>query len=31
MLPDYPHKIFADKRICYCLLMQALAMDAVEF
>jgi hypothetical protein len=28
MLPDYPHKIFNDKRFCYCLLMEALAMDA---
>jgi hypothetical protein len=27
MLPDYPHKIFGDKRFCYCLLMEALAMD----
>jgi hypothetical protein len=26
MLPDYPHKIFNDKRACYCLLMEALAM-----
>ena len=24
---DYPHKIFIDKRLCYCLLMEALAMD----
>jgi hypothetical protein len=31
MLPDYPHKIFTDKRLCYFLLMQALAMDAVGF
>jgi hypothetical protein len=30
MLPDYPHKIFNDKRICYCLLMEALAMDALK-
>jgi hypothetical protein len=29
MAPDYPHKIFSDKRFCYCLLMEALAMDAV--
>jgi len=28
MIPDYPHKIFGDKRFCYCLLMEALAMDA---
>jgi len=28
MLPDYPHKIFADKRTGYNLLMLALAMDA---
>lgn len=28
MLPDYPHKVFSDKRFCYCLLMEALAMDA---
>jgi hypothetical protein len=28
MLPDYPHKIFGDKRLNYSLLMQALAMDA---
>jgi hypothetical protein len=27
MLPDYPHKIFDDKRGCYFLLMEALAMD----
>jgi hypothetical protein len=26
MLPDYPHKIFNDKRACYCLLMETLAM-----
>ena len=29
MLPDYPHKVFGDKRICYCLLMETLAMRAV--
>ncbi len=29
MLPDYPHKIFADKRRHYNLLMEVLAMDAV--
>jgi hypothetical protein len=28
MLPDYAHKVFDDKRIVYCLLMEALAMDA---
>jgi hypothetical protein len=28
MLPDYPHKIFNDKRCSYSLLMLALAMDA---
>jgi hypothetical protein len=28
MLPDYPHKIFDDKRLDYFLLMEALAMDA---
>jgi hypothetical protein len=28
MLPDYPHKIFADKRLDYCLLMETLAMEA---
>jgi hypothetical protein len=28
MLPDYPHKIFDDKRGYYFLLMEALAMDA---
>jgi hypothetical protein len=28
MLPDYPHKIFSDKRVHYSLLMEALAMDA---
>jgi hypothetical protein len=30
MLPDYPHKIFDDKRLHYFLLMEALAMDAGE-
>jgi len=30
MIPDYPHKIFGDKRICYFLLMEALAMEAVR-
>jgi hypothetical protein len=28
MLPDYPHKIFNDKRGNYSLLMETLAMDA---
>ena len=28
MLPDYPHKVFNDKRINYSLLMEALAMSA---
>ncbi len=26
MIPDYPHKIFSDKRFAYNLLMEALAM-----
>jgi len=30
MLPDYPHKIFNDKRCSYNLLMLALAMDALK-
>jgi hypothetical protein len=30
MLPDYAHKMFDDKRIVYCLLMEALAMGTVE-
>jgi hypothetical protein len=29
MLPDYPHKMFNDKRVNYSLLMEALAMDAL--
>jgi hypothetical protein len=29
MIPDYPHKLFGDKRFCYCLLMEALAMGAM--
>jgi hypothetical protein len=29
MIPDYPHKIFGDKRFCYCLLMETLAMDGL--
>jgi hypothetical protein len=28
MLPDYPHKRFADKRVTYYLLMEVLATDA---
>jgi hypothetical protein len=28
MQPDYPNKLFADKRMNYCLLMEALAIDA---
>jgi len=28
MQPDYPHKIFSDKRMGYCLLMEALAMGS---
>jgi hypothetical protein len=27
MQPDYPHKVFNDKRMGYFLLMEALAMD----
>jgi hypothetical protein len=30
MLPDYPHKIFNDKRICYCMLMETLSMDTID-
>jgi hypothetical protein len=30
MTPDYPHKIFADRRMHYPLLMIALAMDTNE-
>lgn len=26
MRPDYPHKKFQDKRLCYSLLMETLAM-----
>jgi hypothetical protein len=29
MLPDYPHKIFNDKRSNYSLLMETLAMDTL--
>jgi hypothetical protein len=28
MQPDYPHKLFSDKRISYTLLMDALAMGS---
>jgi hypothetical protein len=28
MQPDYPHKVFNDKRMGYCLLMEALAMGS---
>ena len=28
MKPDYPHKVFNDKRMGYALLMEALAMDS---
>ena len=30
MIPDYPHKLFADKRNSYSLLMLTLAMDSVN-
>jgi len=30
MIPDYPHKLFADKRNNYSLLMLALAMDSTR-
>jgi len=29
MIPDYPHKRFADTRFGYCLLMEALAMRSL--
>jgi hypothetical protein len=29
MLPDYPHKIFNDRRNSYTLLLFALAMDTI--
>lgn len=29
MLPDYPRKLFTDKRLSYELLMEVLAADAV--
>jgi len=28
MLPDYPHKIFSDKRTVYTLLVQSMAMGS---
>ncbi|MEO5984592.1 MAG: hypothetical protein ABIP80_03745 [Ferruginibacter sp.] len=28
MTPDYPHKLFGDKRLTYSLLMITLAMDS---
>jgi hypothetical protein len=28
MQPDYAHKVFNDKRMGYCLLMEALAMGS---
>jgi hypothetical protein len=28
MQPDYPHKVFGDKRVNYTMLMIALAMDS---
>jgi len=30
MQPEYPHKIFGDKRTSYTLLMLALAMDSIS-
>jgi hypothetical protein len=30
MLPDYPHKLFSDKRGSYNFLLLALAMDAAD-
>lgn len=29
MRPDYPYKIFPDKRVNYSLLMQTLAVDGI--
>jgi len=29
MLPDYPHKLFSDKRLSYELLMEVLAADSI--
>jgi hypothetical protein len=31
MLPDYPHKLFGDKRSNFNLLMETLAMDSYVF
>jgi hypothetical protein len=31
MRPDYPHKLFKDVRVKYCLLMITLAMDTMMF
>jgi hypothetical protein len=31
MRPDYPHKLFSDVRVKYCLLMVTLAMDTIVF
>jgi hypothetical protein len=31
MLPDYPHKLFGDKRGSFNLLMETLAMDGCMF
>ncbi|MDB5229572.1 MAG: hypothetical protein JWN76_377 [Chitinophagaceae bacterium] len=28
MIPDYPHKLFADERFDYVSLMESLAMDS---
>jgi hypothetical protein len=30
MRPDYPHKLFSDKRINYILLVEALSMEAAS-
>jgi hypothetical protein len=30
MQPDYPHKLFSDKRNSYSLLMLTLAMDSAD-
>jgi len=29
MIPDYPHKVFNDRRSHFSLLMEALAMDGI--
>ena len=31
MLPDYPHKLFSDKRSHFELLMETLAIDTEKF